>query len=99
MNILLICAVGMSTSLLVSNMEKFADKGDRIAAKAYSELEREIDHYDVVLVGPQMGYKYAGIEQFCRAHGKASGKLDMIAYGRMDGQTAYNQAKNLFSKD
>lgn len=96
MRILLVCSAGMSTSLLVDNMKKYAGPDDFIMATAYTELEKEIDHFDVVLVGPQMGYKYPSIAKICNQYGAGSAKIDMVAYGRMDGKAAYQQAKSLF---
>lgn len=96
MRILLICSAGMSTSLLVGNMKKYAAAEDVISASAYTELENELEGCDVVLVGPQMGYKFPSIEKVCRQHGVAAAKIDMMAYGRMDGKAAYQQAKSLF---
>lgn len=95
MKILLICAAGMSTSLLVNNMKKFADTSDTIEAFAVSNLEEIVANYDVVLVGPQIRFKYAQIEKVCKAHGKAVGLMDMLAYGQMNGKLALEQAKKL----
>jgi len=47
MKILLICAAGMSTSLLVNNMKKFAKEGDIIEAHPASTLDGIVDKYDV----------------------------------------------------
>jgi len=98
MKILLICAAGMSTSLLVNNMKKFAKEGDIIEAHPASTLDGIVDKYDVVLVGPQIRYKYAQIESVCNAKGKAVGLMDMVAYGQMNGELAMEQARNLLAK-
>lgn len=58
MNILLVCAGGMSTSLLVERMRKEIEKRNlkdvKVDANAIENLEKIIDDYDVILVGPQI---------------------------------------------
>lgn len=95
MKVLLVCAAGMSTSLLVNSMKRFAQEGDVIEAFPVAELEKIADKYDVVLAGPQVRYKYGKIEQICKAKGKAVGLIDMKAYGNMDGKTVMEQVKGL----
>ena len=95
MRILLVCAAGMSTSLLVNNMKNFADEDDFIEARPAGNLEEIVDNFDVILVGPQIRYKFNQIEKICKEHGKKAGLMDMLAYGQMDGKAAINQAKAL----
>lgn len=62
--ILLICAGGMSTSLLMKKMEKYAkEKGIalKIQAVGMSDYEDVYKEYDVILLGPQVSYKKAEI--------------------------------------
>lgn len=95
MRILLVCAAGMSTSLLTNNMKKFADAGDVIDALPVEDLKAHVTDYDVVLVGPQIRYKLPEVEKVCSAAGVKSALMDMLAYGRMDGQAAMTQARSL----
>lgn len=95
MKILLICANGLSTSLLVSNMKKHAEQDMVIEAKPMSELSRVVDQWDVILVGPQIRYKIGEINKICNAHGKKAGIIDTVVYGRMDGAAALKQAREL----
>ena len=99
MNILLVCAAGMSTSLLVANMKKFADKESKINAVAFSELENVIDEYDVVLVGPQLRYKLSNIKKIGDAKNKPVDVIDSLAYGRMDGEKTLEFAKKLYNEN
>lgn len=98
MRILLICAVGMSTSLLINNMKKFAQEEDYMEACAASELSRVIDNFDIVLVGPQVRYKMKSIEEIANTNGKKAALMDMKAYGEMNGAVIYKQAQELFKK-
>lgn len=95
MRVLLVCAAGMSTSLLVNNMKKVAEEGTVIEAHPVTSLEGIVKDYDVVLVGPQIRYKFDMVNKTCKANNVAAGLLDMTAYGRMDGAAAMKQAKEL----
>ncbi|WP_088809828.1 MULTISPECIES: PTS sugar transporter subunit IIB [Listeria] len=100
-NIVLICAAGMSTSLLVTKMEKAAAaKGDeaKIAAYSIAEINEVIKDADVVLLGPQVRYQEKTVKD------AAAGRIpvdviDMMAYGKMDGETVYAQALKLIEEN
>lgn len=85
--ILLACNLGMSTSLLVTRMEKAAlSKKIEVDIKALpaSKAEEEIDNWDIILLGPQVRYYQKELEK------KSQGKIpvlviDMRDYGVMDG--------------
>ncbi|MFT3944161.1 MAG: PTS sugar transporter subunit IIB [Ancrocorticia sp.] len=98
MKVLLVCAAGMSTSLLVSNMQKFAEEGDFVKAEPIGELEAVIDNYDVILLGPQIRFKEKEVKKLADPKGIPSGVIDMRAYGMMDGKTAMDQARKLLAK-
>lgn len=97
MKILLICAAGMSTSLLTNSMKKNADPGDVIDALPASDIDAVITNYDVILLGPQIRYKLAEIEGKAKPLGKPVGVVDMRAYGTMDGKAAMAQARSLLA--
>ena len=98
MRILLMCAGGWSTGLLVEDMKKYASEEDEINAIGYDAFEKNIDNYDIFLVGPQMSYKFKEIEKKAKEYGKVAGKIDSVAYGRIQGEKVYNQAKDLLSE-
>jgi PTS system cellobiose-specific IIB component len=63
--ILLVCAGGMSTSILMKKMSTYAaEKGFslEIMAKGMNEYEDIVNNFDVILLGPQISYKKAEIE-------------------------------------
>lgn len=95
MKVLLICSAGMSTSLLVNNMMKFADPGDAVDALPFGELEAKVTEYDVILLGPQIRFKLKDVEKVTTAHGKPVEVIDMRVYGAMDGKSAMDQARRL----
>lgn len=96
MNILLVCAAGMSTSLLVTEMRKYADQDNSINAVAVTELEDVIDQYDVVLVGPQLRFKLNSIKKIAAERNKPVDVIDPLAYGRVDGRKVLQSAKLLY---
>lgn len=66
MKIMLICAGGMSTSILMKKMEKWGqDKGVELHVDAYglSTYEDSFEGYDCALLGPQVSYKLNEIKE------------------------------------
>lgn len=60
MKVLLVCAGGLSTSILMKKMTKYAaEKGFELEVKAVGvgEYAEEYKNYEVILVGPQVSYK------------------------------------------
>lgn len=64
MRILLCCAGGFSTNMLMQNMAKVVKDSHKLNEDDFKfdaipvdGLEEEIDNYDIVLVGPQIGHK------------------------------------------
>lgn len=98
MKVLLICAQGMSTSLLVEAMYRNAQEEDVIEAISADSLKQVIDEYDVVLLGPQIRYKLNDMKALGEARGKKVAMVDMRAYGQMDGAAVYRQAKALLQQ-
>jgi PTS system cellobiose-specific IIB component len=97
MNVLLICASGLSTSILDNNMRQYASKGDKIIACSVSELSTHLEDIDVILVGPQIRHDLKTIEALCLKD-QIVALMDTTAYGRIDGERMINQARDLFKK-
>ena len=65
MNILLVCAAGMSTSLLVNRMnEAAAAKGIELHIEAHpvGSIDQYGDSADVILLGPQVRYELKNVK-------------------------------------
>lgn len=93
---MLCCAAGMSTSLLVSKMEKAAaDEGYEceIEAVPFKINEPKIEEADVVLLGPQVRFNLKPLQE--RYPDLPSAAIDMMAYGMCDGASILKQAKDL----
>lgn len=66
MNILLVCAGGMSTSILMKKLQKYSDErgmGDNIKAVGLSAYEDIYKDFDVILMGPQVSYRQDEVEE------------------------------------
>lgn len=65
MKILLVCAGGMSTGLLMNKMKAYwAQQGLELTIDAVGvdECDTVCANYDIVMVGPQIGYRLAQIK-------------------------------------
>lgn len=104
--ILLACAAGMSTSILVANMKKVAaakGKDYLIWATAVDSIPDEEDGFDVVLVGPQMAKRIDEIIEFGEEFsGHRNGvPVEIIPkenYGKVNGEAVLEQAERLLEK-
>lgn len=66
MNILLVCAGGMSTSILMKKLQKYSDArgmGDNIKATGLASYEDLYKDYDVILMGPQVSYRQDEVKE------------------------------------
>lgn len=60
MNIMLVCAGGMSSGILMNKMKKWGEENQKdLKVKAYGmgEFENEVQNYQCILLGPQISYK------------------------------------------
>lgn len=85
-NIVLLCAGGMSTSILVNKVKEKATEENfelEIAAYGISEAANVVPNADLVLLGPQVRFSMGELE---RKYPDAKIEvIDMRAYGMMDG--------------
>lgn len=96
--ILLACSSGMSTSLLVTKMEAYADSiGEeaKIWAVGQDQAKKEMANADAVLIGPQMSFLKVEFQKEADKYGIKVEVIDMMAYGLADGKKAFEQALSL----
>lgn len=96
--ILLLCAAGMSTSLLVKKMEAAAKQQQievQIDAFAANMLVEKLPEYDAVLIGPQIRFKKDEIAAEAAKQGKRAEVIDPVAYGTMNGAKVLDTALSL----
>ena len=101
--IMLVCAAGMSTSLLVTKMEvaaKEAGEEVEIFALPLTEGEKIIDTVDCVLLGPQVRYAKKEVEKIIADTGKdiPYDVIEMKIVGMMNGKAVYEFAKKLMGR-
>lgn len=95
--IVLLCAMGMSTSLLVRKLEKQAEKeGFLCEISAYSAFD--VDEFpedtDLIVLGPQVRHR---LQEFRDKNpGKAVIALDAVLYGMMDAEKILHLLKEQF---
>ena len=92
-NILLVCAAGMSTSLLVNKMKAAANERGleiNIDALPVSECSRVIDTVDMVLLGPQVRFQKPQVDALVKGRVPVE-VIDMRLYGTMNGKAILEQ--------
>lgn len=95
--IMLACNAGMSTSLLVSKMQKAAaDAGEdvKIFATSADQVDQKMseEHPDVLMIGPQVRYLFKGLEAKLDI---PVAVIDMKDYGMMNGKNVLTTALKL----
>lgn len=95
-NVVLLCAAGMSTSILVKKMEKAAEEMGykcKIHAHSIASAQEVGTDADIILLGPQVRFQKDKLkEQF---PGKPVEVIDMKDYGMMNGKKVITWVKNL----
>ena len=88
MKLMLVCNAGMSTSMLVSKIERAAkDQGIELEVAAF---EKAINDWDVVMLGPQVRHC---LPQLKKATDKTPIEvIDMKDYGLMNGANVLKKA-------
>ncbi|RKL62147.1 PTS sugar transporter subunit IIB [Thermoanaerobacteraceae bacterium SP2] len=93
--ITLICAAGLSTSLLVTKMQEAAEKlGEKVIIRALAESKfKEYENdTDVLLLGPQVGFLLKKYKETYEPKGIYVSVIDSIDYGMMDGEKVLRKA-------
>lgn len=93
--ILLVCNAGMSTSLLVSKMEKVAkERGLEVEIEAVpvASVKDHLGKCDVCLVGPQIRYNLDMVKESLNVPTEV---IDMRVYGLANGEAALDHALEL----
>ncbi|WP_424685497.1 PTS sugar transporter subunit IIB [Enterococcus sp.] len=101
--IMLVCSAGMSTSLLVTKMQKAAEaKGMEadIFAVSASDADNSLEEKDVnvLLLGPQVRFMKAQFEQKLAPKGIPLDVINMADYGMMNGEKVLEQAEKLMEE-
>lgn len=98
MRVLLVCAAGMSTSILMKKMKRYAVENDielDIQAEGFSAYKDICDKFDCILVGPQVSYQKDTIQ---KESGKPTDVISPKDYGIGNVKSIFIQIDNLLSK-
>ncbi|WP_110876826.1 PTS sugar transporter subunit IIB [Franconibacter helveticus] len=100
--IVLCCSAGMSTSLVVTKMEKAAaERGLEYHIYAIpeqnlrDELQSHAAEIQAVLLGPQVRFKLAENKKLTDEHHIPIDVIDTMAYGTLNGAKVLDQALSL----
>lgn len=106
MKILLVCAGGLSTTMMMGAIKKIIEGSKKLNIQDFEPMEaipvdrlqEKIVNFDIVLVGPQLGHKFDYIQEIAKEHNKPSLLLSSEVYGAMDGATVLKQALITYKK-
>ena len=96
--IVLCCAAGMSTSMLVNKMKAEAQQRAlalEIYAVPVAEFERELPNADVILLGPQVKYMQQDLQKQADKYGIRVEPINMMDYGMQKGAAVLDFALSL----
>jgi len=95
--VLMVCAMGMSSSLIEIKTGAAAEKAGipfELKAVDTAEIGRwnfADEPMDVVLVAPQVRFKKKSLEEAAGPYGSLVLNIDSVAYGMVDGEAIFNQ--------
>ena len=99
MRIVLCCAGGFSTTMLMNNMENTVKNSQKLnnddfefAAIPVDLLKQEKDNCDVLVIGPQIAHRLDYIKPIIEPNNIPYVVIDQDTYGKMDGATALKMA-------
>lgn len=98
MKILICCANGMSSSLLVQKMrEEVKQRGledIKIGACAKTQYLKYLDEADVLLIAPQLNFMSNELKQLTKQYNLKVFNIDSLAYGKLDASTILDSVLN-----
>ena len=95
--VLLVCAIGMSSSLLVSKVTDEAEAAGvklemmAIETPEVARWDFETNSMDLVLIAPQVRYKRKSITKASEPYGTIVEIIDSVSYGMVDGEKIFQQ--------
>jgi len=95
--VLMVCALGMSSSLLESKTKEAATKAGvpfelkAVSAQEVARWDPTMHWYDLVLIAPQVFYKRRSIEAMAHPHGIMVQGIEPTIFGMVDGEALFQQ--------
>ncbi|MFH5835862.1 PTS sugar transporter subunit IIB [Proteiniclasticum sp. C24MP] len=96
--IILLCAQGMSTGMLMRKMQAESERigyNCTIKAMPVSQAKMAAKEADCLFLGPQVRYELSQVKVECPD--VPVEVIDMIAYGRLDGAAVLKSARKLMN--
>ncbi len=96
--ILLVCASGMSTSMLVKAIQKAAGDGNyplKVTSAGMAGIEDRLGEVDGILVGPQIRHRFENLEEASARAGIPARLVPTQVYGLMDGKAALDIIRDM----
>jgi len=103
--VVLVCAAGMSSSLLEEKIRQAAAAAGKdmelkaVDSTRISMWNYEQDKMDIILVAPQVRFKKRGILQQSEPYGVIVQDIDTVAYGMIDGEKIFKQVMDALNGD
>ena len=100
MKILLICANGLSTSILMNKMQKWGKEKNielEVRAVPMSEYLNVYKNFDCIFIGPQISYQYNEIK--ANAIDVPVEKISSMDYGMSNVENIMKQVKACLGKE
>ncbi|MBW1215905.1 PTS sugar transporter subunit IIB [Pantoea allii] len=91
----LVCAAGMSTSMLMAKMQQSAKQRQidvSIIAMPEEKFKTHNGKTDVLLLGPQISYLEDDLREKYEPQGISVAVVDMVDYGMMNGEKVLEDA-------
>jgi len=104
-NVLMVCAAGMSSSLLVNKtMQAAGSAGHALTIRAVSVAEIAIYEFatkpvDLVLIAPQVRYKKRSVSEMAAPYGIVVQDIESTTFGMMDGEKLFEQIEQAVQKE
>ncbi|MGL4624890.1 MAG: PTS sugar transporter subunit IIB [Culicoidibacterales bacterium] len=96
MKVLLVCSGGMSTTILVSALQKQAAGTDfTFDAVGTEQYEHEVENFDMVLVAPQVKHRFSYFDEIAQEKGKKITQIAMTEYSPMGAPKLFARIKEL----
>jgi PTS system cellobiose-specific IIB component len=101
LNIMLVCSAGMSTSLLVSKMNRVAKEKSldvNVFAVAEADVKNNMDKADIMLLGPQVRYLLPKMKELMKTREVPVDVINTMDYGTMNGEKVLEHALGMSSE-
>lgn len=100
MKIVLVCAGGFSTTMMMNSIKKTIESSKKLFIEDFTPMEAipvdtlntKILDFDIVLIGPQVGHKLEEINNIAKENNKPTLLINADLYGKVDGATVLKQA-------